>query len=171
MLVLLVLTPLIVSNQDVTIRLVTFLFSGLVVITAVTYNAMHTLKEHPEIRHEFDLNWFLGYLVFGLSVPSFMNLFGVAHDLLMLSILVIMLGFLINNFYLNTKKTHLLVLASLFYGLGTGVLLTLLTMGMFSIPAAPKEIMMLYLICTIVTGAVSAYVVSNIADKIGLYHK
>lgn len=166
---IIMLTPLVISNTSIDIKLLTLYSTGIGVVLAVFYSAIGTIKTTSSVLNKFSIDWFLAYLAFGISVPSLVNLISMAHSLHALAIALLTSGFIVNDFYIVNKKDSFLVTSSILYGAGTTLPISIMLM---KIPTWPDTVVgtVFMMICIIaIMGIVSGVVVSRLADKINLY--
>lgn len=165
-LVIVCLTPLIIGSTSVDIKLLTLVATG----GAITHSILSTQIINERRRpKKFSLNWYLGYLVFGLCVPLATNLPSFNPDVHSLSAIFLAAGLVANNYYLANNNPLHLATSSVLYGMGTGTIAGSQLIIWAGADYTVIQSFIVYGCASVFLGIISAIIVKYLAEEIGLH--
>lgn len=131
-LLILSLTPLVLSQVSAEVKLLTLYATGAGALHAIFYCGFLPVIKDTHAADRINYNWFMLYIVLAVAIPMLTSLPFIGNDAHTVVVIMLTTGLLFNNVYLQTEKLMYRILSSMFYTLGTSYVLMKL-LGMDSV--------------------------------------
>lgn len=166
---LFIVTPLLISEAPLNTRLMALTLPGLALIFSLFYSGLYNTVRCKVAAKNVNWDWFIGYLVFIMAMPSIITVTGVPNFVIMLSIVMLFAGAISNGFYIVSKSPIVLVVCSALYGSGFGLFSYVFIGNMLELWKDPSSGIGALTVSIAVSSFISGMIVKTIAGNINLF--